>query len=105
MSFYDKNCCVYRLTNILLYRISGIILYVSFLLGGFGVENQQNGVRGNIDHAACDFYGVGPKRKYIEQNQKHLTNWNHKFEKLYCLISVFPNFQNYVENAVAYIQT
>jgi len=69
--------------------------YTLFLFGVFGVENQRYGIRENFDHAASDFCGVGPNRKYIEQNQKHLTNWNHKLEKLCFLNSVFPNLQKY----------
>jgi hypothetical protein len=56
-------------------------------------------IRGKFDHAASNFYGVGPKRKCIEQNQKHLTDWNRKLEKLCCLISAFPSLQKYVANA------
>jgi hypothetical protein len=74
-----------------------------FLRGGLGVEDQQNGTHEDLEPSRSDFNGVGPNRKSIEQNQKHLTNWHNNLETFCRLISVFSELQKYVQNAGFFI--
>jgi hypothetical protein len=49
----------------------------------FGVKDEQD-----VFHQVpillhvISFCVVGPNRKYTDQNQEHLTNWDNKFEIL-----------------------
>jgi hypothetical protein len=53
----------------------GMPPHVARLVGGLGVEDEQNGLReGCILLNVISFSGVRPKKKSADQNQEHLVN-------------------------------
>jgi hypothetical protein len=59
-----------------------------FTICGLGVEDKYNDIREEqILYNVISFCAVEPKRKSVDQNQKHLVNRHDKFQRLCCCSS------------------